>query len=107
MLQPIGHSLVIRPMKPEDTTKGGVVLPTAAQKQETRGVVVAQGDLAFHDDLRVSLGIPAPNIVGQTVWYTQYSGESIKYMGEDLLLLVDDEILGVVPPEDLTQTSVV
>lgn len=85
-LVPLGPRALIRPDDPVTKTQGGLVLPDRAQKEVTRGVILALGDLQEDD-------FDWPCQVGDKVIYSHYSTHEIKEKGENLILVSLKDIL--------------
>lgn len=83
VLVPIYGRLVVRPVKGDDRSKGGLVIPDAAKERPMRGVLLACGTKAW--------GTLRP---GQTVLYGQFSGTEVEVGGETLLVLQDTDLFG-------------
>ena len=92
-LQPLGDRVVIERDISEETTAGGIVLPTAAQDKPARGTVVSVGDGKVLDDgSRSALQVS----VGDHVLFSSYAGETFKVDDNELLLMREDDILAVI-----------
>ena len=93
-IRPLHDRVVIRRMEEETKTSGGIVLPGAAAEKPNQGEVLAigSGKALDNGDVR-AIAVS----VGDTVVFGQYSGSStIKVDGEELLIMSESEILGVV-----------
>lgn len=108
--RPLYWRVLVMPIKPRATSKGGIVIPLEAQDAQKYlnylGKVVALGDMAGKSERLGShrQGERAPNFpeIGAHIVYGKYSGQKVTYKGVQLLWINDDEILGVVPnPETL------
>jgi chaperonin GroES len=90
-LVPLGDRIVVRPLEDEDeTTGGGIIIPDTAKEKPQEGEIVAVGPGKLLD----SGERQAPSVaVGDKVLYGKYSGTEIKYGGEDLLIVREDDIL--------------
>ncbi len=92
-LQPIGERIVVRREESESTTKGGIVLPDAAQEKPARGVVVALGTGKLLNDGSRS----KPQVKeGDRVLFSSYAGETVKIEGGEFLLMREDDVLAVI-----------
>jgi chaperonin GroES len=93
-LRPTGDRVVIRRMEPETRTTGGILLPDNAQEKATIGLVVGVGPGARDGDGDyMALDIEA----GDRVLFSKWGGIEIRIDGEDLVILREDDILGVLP----------
>ena len=87
------HDRVIVRRKEETTTESGIVLPESATEKPTQGEVLAVGTgrTQSNGDAQ-ALAVK----VGDTVLFGQYSGQTFKIDGEELLIMKEDEIYGVI-----------
>lgn len=92
-IRPLYDNVVIKRQEEEQVSAGGIVLPGSAQEKPNQGVVVAVGGGAVTDsgDVR-ALTVKE----GDTVVFGQYSGNSIKIDGEELIMMRESEIFGVI-----------
>ena len=91
-IRPLHDRVVIRRKEEETKTAGGIVLPGSATEKPQQGEVLAvgHGRLLDNGDLR-----PLDLKVGDVVVFGQYSGQTIKIDGEELLIMQESEIFGV------------
>lgn len=106
--KPILWRLLVMPIKPKEVSKGGIVIPTAAQDAQGHlnyiGKIVAMGALAFKSEkYEGETGFPK---LGDYVLYSRYAGQQMKYRGTKLLIVNDDEILGRVPNPEALQVHI-
>ena len=93
-IRPLHDRVVIRRTEEETKTSGGIVLPGTAAEKPNQGEVVAVGSGKTLDNGEVQAVSVS---VGDTVVFGQYSGSStIKIDGEELLIMSETEILGVI-----------
>ena len=93
-IRPLHDRVVIRRMEEDTKTSGGIVLPGSAAEKPNRGEIVAVGTGKPLDN---GEGRAMSVSVGDTVVFGQYSGSNpIKVDGEELLIMNESEILGVV-----------
>lgn len=92
-IRPLYDRVVVRRKEEEQTSAGGIVLPGSAKEKPNQGEVVAvgEGKLLDNGDLR-PVGVKA----GDQVIFGQYSGSTVKVDGEELIILNESEIFGVV-----------
>ena len=93
-LQPLADRVVVRPLKAQEKTRGGIVLPDTAKEKPQEGEIVAVGKGRVLDSGTVqSLEVKA----GDRVLYGKYSGTEFKSKeGDELLIMKEEEILGIV-----------
>ncbi|MEO9274203.1 MAG: co-chaperone GroES [Marinomonas sp.] len=92
-IRPLHDRVVVRRKEEETTTASGIVLPGSATEKPTQGEVLAVGTgrIQSNGDVRAL----AVN-VGDTVLFGQYSGQTVKINGEELLIMKEEEIYGIV-----------
>ena len=92
-IRPLYDRVVVRRKEEEQTSAGGIVLPGSAKEKPNQGEVLAVGDgkLLENGELR-----PVGVNVGDNVIFGQYSGNSVKLDGEEVIILNESEIFGVV-----------
>jgi chaperonin GroES len=92
-IRPLHDRVVVRRIEEERTTAGGIVIPDSAAEKPMRGEVIAVG-LGKHldnGDLR-ALAVK----VGDVVLFGKYSGTEIKLSGQELVVMREDDIMGVI-----------
>ena len=92
-IRPLRDRVVVRRKEEEALSAGGIVLPGSAKEKPNQGEVVAVGDGAILDSGEVR---PVALKVGDAVIFGQYSGNAIKVDGEELIIMSESEIYGVV-----------
>ena len=93
-IRPLYDRVVVRSMEEETKTAGGIVLPGSAAEKPNQGEVVAVGAGKPLDNGEVR---PVSVKVGDHVVFGQYSGSNtIKVNGEELLIINESELLGVI-----------
>ncbi len=92
-IRPLHDRVVIRRMEEERTSAGGIVIPDTAAEKPIRGEVLAVGNGKVMDsgDTR-ALDVK----VGDKVLFGKYSGTEVKVDGEDLLVMREEDIMGVI-----------
>ena len=93
MLKPLGDRIVVKPLDAEEKTSGGIVLPDSAKERPQTGEVIAVGPGKTLDNGNIA---PMEVNVGDKVVYSKYGGTEIKVDGQDVLIMRQDDILGVV-----------
>tara|TARA_Y100001970_G_scaffold294183_1_gene448078 strand:- start:1740 stop:2027 length:288 start_codon:yes stop_codon:yes gene_type:complete len=92
-LKPMHDRVVIRRIEEETKTAGGIIIPESAQEKPAQGVVVAVGPGARSEDgKKQSLDVKK----GDNVLFGKFSGNEIKVDGEDLLIMKESDIMGVI-----------
>lgn len=92
-LRPLNDRVVVEPTEQDTTTASGLVLPETAKEKPQQGKVVAVGPGARDEDgNRMALDV----VVGDTVLFAKYAGTEIKLDGNKVLIMKENDILGVV-----------
>lgn len=92
-LQPLGDRLVVKPIEREERTKGGILLPDTAKEKPQEGKVLAVGPGKLTEDgKRIAMDIK----VGDTVLYARYGGTEYKLDDEELMILRESDVLGII-----------
>lgn len=92
-IRPLYDRIVIRRMQEERTSPGGIVIPDTATEKPIRGEVIAVGSGKVLDNGETrALQVK----VGDKVLFGKYSGTEIKVDGEELLVIKEDDVMGVI-----------
>ena len=91
-IRPLHDRVVVKRMEEERTSAGGIVIPDSATEKPVRGEVLSVGKvkIAENGDVR-----PLDVKVGDQVLFGKYSGTEIKVDGEEVLVMREDDIMGV------------
>ena len=90
--RPLHDRELVKRVEQEEKTAGGIIIPDTAQEKPSEGKVVAVGSGARRDDgTVVALDVKA----GDNVLFGKWSGTEIKVDGEDLLIMKESDILGI------------
>jgi chaperonin GroES len=92
-IRPLQDRVVVKRQDEETTSSGGIVLPGSATEKPQQGEVVAVGPGKKTEDGKV---VPVDLKVGDQVIFGQYGGNTVKVDGDELLILNESEIFGVV-----------
>ena len=91
-LRPLHDRVVVRRVKEEEKTKGGIIIPDTAKEKPQEGEIVAVGAGAIGDDNeRVALDVKA----GDRVLFGKWSGTEVTVDGEELLIMKESDIMGI------------
>ncbi len=92
-IRPLHDRVVIKRMEEERTTAGGIVIPDSAAEKPIRGEVVAvgKGKILESGDVR-----PLDVKTGDKVLFGKYAGTEVKVESEDLLVMREEDIMGVI-----------
>ena len=92
-LKPIGDRVLIKRLKAEEKTTGGIVLPDTAKEKPKEGKVIALGDgKLLESGERAKFQIK----VGNRVIFASYSGTEVKADGKEYILMSEEDILAVI-----------
>ena len=92
-IRPLYDRVVVRRMEEETTTAGGIVLPGSATEKPMQGEVVAVGKgRALNNGEIAALEVK----VGDKVMFGKFGGTEVKVDGEELLILREEDIMGVI-----------
>lgn len=92
-VRPLGDRVLVEVLEAEEVTKGGIVLPDNAQEKPQQAKVIAVGKGKLLDDGK--LAAPEVNI-NDVVIFGKYSGTELKIEDRNLLMMKEDDILGIV-----------
>lgn len=92
-IRPLGDKVIVKRVEAEEKTAGGIVLPDTAKEKPKRGVVLAVGTGRLLDDgTRSEMQVKK----NDEVIFTSYAGTEIKVDGEELMIMDENDILGIV-----------
>jgi len=91
--RPLHDRVVVRRLDGEEKTKGGIIIPDTAKEKPQEGEIVAVGPGARDDAGAI---IPPDVKVGDRIIFGKWSGTEVKIDGEDLLIMKESDIFGVV-----------
>ena len=91
--RPLHDRVVIERIDPEAKTAGGIIIPDTAQEKPQQGKVVAVGPGGRDESGKL---IPIELKVGDSVLFGKWSGTEVKIDGEELLIMKESDILGVI-----------
>lgn len=91
--RPLHDRVLVRRVEAEEKTAGGIIIPDSAKEKPAEGEIVAAGAGARDEDGdRIALDVK----VGDRVLFGKWSGTEVKVDGEDLLIMKESDILGIV-----------
>jgi chaperonin GroES len=94
-IRPLQDRVIVRRVKEEEKSKGGIIIPDTAKEKPTEGEVMAVGSGKVLEDGTVrKLDVKT----GDRVLFGKYNGTEVKLDGEDRLIIREDDILGVFEP---------
>ena len=91
--RPLHDRVVVRRVESEEKTKGGIIIPDTAKEKPQEGEIVAVGSGARDEAGKiVALDVK----VGDRVLFGKWSGTEVKLNGEDLLIMKESDIMGII-----------
>lgn len=91
--KPLHDRVVIKPIEQEEKTTGGIIIPDTAKEKPVRGEVVAVGTGALDQN---SHSIPMTVKKGDIVLYPKWSGTELKIDGQNVLIMKESDIFGII-----------
>ena len=91
-LTPLHDRIVVRRIEEGETTRGGIIIPDSAKDKPQEGEVVSVGKGKVNEDGKV---FPLAVKEGDRILFGKYAGTEIKIDGEELLIMREDEVLGI------------
>ena len=91
--RPLHDRVVVRRVESEEKTKGGIIIPDTAKEKPQEGEIVAVGSGARDEAGKV---VALDVKVGDRVLFGKWSGTEVKLNGEDLLIMKESDIMGVI-----------
>jgi len=92
-IRPLHDHILVKRVKEEEKTKGGIIIPDTAKEKPQEGKVVAVGKGKILEDGKV---VPLDVKKGDRILFSKYAGNEVKIEGEEHLILREDDILGVI-----------
>lgn len=92
-IRPLHDRVIVKRVEAERTTAAGIVIPDTAGEKPDQGEVIAVGNGKIMDDGKLR---PMAVKVGDRVLFGKYSGQTVKVEGEELLVMREEDIMGVV-----------
>jgi chaperonin GroES len=90
--RPLHDRVVVRRIDEEEMSAGGIIIPDTAKEKPSQGEIVAVGSGARNENGEIT---PMDVQVGDTVLFGKWSGTEIKIDGEDLLIMKESDVMGV------------
>jgi chaperonin GroES len=100
--RPLGDRVLVRRVEEEEKTRGGIIIPDTAKEKPQEGEVIAVGPGARDENGKVQ---PLDVKVGDRILFGKWSGTEVKLGGEDLLIMKESDILGVLEAEKAAKAA--
>lgn len=91
--RPLHDRVLVRRIESEEKTKGGIIIPDTAKEKPQEGEVIAAGAGAKNEKGEIA---PLDVKAGDRVLFGKWSGTEVKIDGEDLLIMKESDILGII-----------
>ncbi len=95
-IKPLHDRVVVRRVEEDERTKGGIIIPDTAKEKPQKGEIIAVGSGARGDNGQI---IALDVKVGDIVLFGKWSGNEIKIDGEELLVMKESDIIGILEGE--------
>ena len=98
--RPLHDRVVIRRIEEEEKTKGGIIIPDTAKEKPQEGEIIAAGPGARDEKGKL---VPLDLNAGDRVLFGKWSGTEVKIDGEDLLIMKESDVMGVIEGASATK----
>ena len=92
---PLGDRVLVKRVEEEEKTRGGIIIPDTAKEKPQEGEVIAVGPGARDESGKIQ---PLDVKPGDRILFGKWSGSEVKLDGQDLLIMKESDILGVLDP---------
>ncbi|MFN7951281.1 MAG: co-chaperone GroES [bacterium] len=92
-IRPLQDRLLVKRLEKDEKSKGGIIIPDTAKEKPQEGEVVAVGKGKVGDDGKV---VPLDVKKGDKILFSKYAGTEIKIDGQEILIMREDDVLGVI-----------
>ena len=100
--RPLHDRVLIRRVEAEEKTSGGIIIPDTAKEKPMEGEVVAVGPGARGEDGKIQ---PMDVKAGDRVLFGKWSGTEVKLDGEDLIIMKESDIMGVIDSSSVRKAA--
>ena len=91
-IRPLHDRILVRRMKEDEKTAGGIIIPDTAKEKPQKGEVIATGKGRVNEDGKV---FPLEVKAGDKVLFSKYAGTDLKFGSEDYLMITENDVLGI------------
>ena len=92
-IRPLHDRIIVERLEEETRTAGGLIIPDTAKEKPQQGTVIAVGKGKKTEDGKI---LPLDVKVGDKILFGKYAGTEIKIEGKELLMMREDDVLGVI-----------
>ncbi|ABR60132.1 co-chaperone GroES [Sinorhizobium medicae] len=100
--RPLHDRILVRRVESEEKTKGGIIIPDTAKEKPQEGEVIAVGPGARNEQGQVQ---PLDVKAGDRILFGKWSGTEIKIHGEDLLIMKESDVMGIIEAQPAEQIA--
>ena len=100
--RPLGDRVLVRRVEEEEKTRGGIIIPDTAKEKPQEGEVIAVGPGARDDSGKIQ---PLDVKTGDRILFGKWSGTEVKLDGQDLLIMKESDILGVLDADKVSKAA--
>tara|TARA_B100001013_G_scaffold149825_1_gene88971 strand:+ start:330 stop:617 length:288 start_codon:yes stop_codon:yes gene_type:complete len=91
-LKPLQDRVLVKRLEESDKTKGGIIIPDTAKEKPSEGQVVAVGPGNLNKEGKRN----TPEVkIGDKILFSKYSGDEVKINGEDLIIIKEEDVIGI------------
>jgi chaperonin GroES len=99
-LTPLHDRILIRRVEEQESVRGGIIIPDSAKEKPQEGEVIAVGKGKSNDEGKV---FPLDVKAGDRILFGKYSGTEVKLDGEELIIMREEEVLGILATSGKTK----
>mgnify|MGYP003702385307 FL=1 len=92
-IRPLQDRVMVRRLEEEEKTSGGIIIPDTAKEKPQKGEIIAAGPGKRNEEGKIQ---PLDVKAGDKVLFSKYAGTEIKVESEELLIMREDDIMGVI-----------
>jgi len=100
--RPLGDRVLVKRVEGEEKTRGGIIIPDTAKEKPQEGEVIAVGPGARDDSGKIQ---PLDVKSGDRILFGKWSGTEVKLDGQDLLIMKESDILGVLEADKAAKAA--
>ena len=100
--RPLGDRVLVKRVEEESKTKGGIIIPDTAKEKPQEGEVIAVGPGLRDESGKIN---PLELKAGDRILFGKWSGTEVKLDGEDLIIIKESDVLGVLERDSLAKAA--
>ena len=90
-IKPLADRVLVKPDVAEEKTQSGIIIPDTAKEKPQRGTIVAVGEGRYENGSKIEMSVKE----GDKVLYGKYAGTELSIDGDDLMMMRESDILGI------------